>query len=89
MPRLDDLIARFDVDDPAFIADPYPVLNDLREATPIFRNPHTGQWTLTRFTDIAETLGIPVGAVGPTRQRCLDRLRRHPELRGFLKEASI
>jgi cytochrome P450 len=53
---LADLIARFDVDDPAFIADPYPVLNALREATPLFRNERTGQWTLTRFSDVYETL---------------------------------
>ena len=53
---LDDLIARFDPSDPAFIADPYPVLNELREATPGFRNPLTGQWTLTRFADVQETL---------------------------------
>ncbi|MDO8361877.1 MAG: cytochrome P450 [Actinomycetota bacterium] len=53
---LDQLIARFAVDDPAFIADPYPVLNELREATPIFWNERTGQWMLTRFSDIAESL---------------------------------
>lgn len=53
---LDDLIARFDPSDPAFIADPYPVLNELREATAGFRNPLTGQWTLTRFADVQETL---------------------------------
>jgi hypothetical protein len=46
---LADLIARFDVDDPTFIADPYPVLNALREATPGFVNERTGQWTITRF----------------------------------------
>jgi cytochrome P450 len=53
---LDDLIARFDPADPAFIADPYPVLNAIREATPGFRNPLTGQWTITRFADVQETL---------------------------------
>ena len=36
--RLEDLIDRFDVDDPVFIADPYPALNALREATPVFWN---------------------------------------------------
>ena len=56
MAALDELIARLDPDDPAFIADPYPVLADLREATPVFRNPLTGQWTLTRFADVHETL---------------------------------
>jgi len=53
---LDALVARFDVTDPAFIADPYPVLGALREATPVFRNPLTGQWVLTRFQDVFETL---------------------------------
>jgi len=49
-------IAAFDVDDPQFIADPYPALNRLREVTPVFWNERTSQWTLTRFSDIHETL---------------------------------
>ena len=53
---LADLIARFDPADPAFIADPYPVLNEIREATPIFWNESSQQWTLTRFSDVSETL---------------------------------
>ncbi len=53
---LASIIARFDVDDPSFIADPYPVLNELREATPIFWNERSAQWTLTRFADVYETL---------------------------------
>lgn len=53
---LDELIARFDVDDPAFIADPYPVLDGLREAAPGFWNPRTGQWTITRFFDVHQAL---------------------------------
>ncbi len=52
----DDLLARFDVADPAFIADPYPFLNELREATPIVWNEGTQQWMLTRFADAHETL---------------------------------
>ncbi len=56
MAHLDELIARFDVDDPAFIADPYPALADLREATPIYRNEATGQWVLTRFADVHASL---------------------------------
>ncbi|MEO1061407.1 MAG: cytochrome P450 [Actinomycetota bacterium] len=56
MSSLDDLVARFVVDDPDFIADPYPVLGELREATPIFRNEATDQWMLTRFDDISRTL---------------------------------
>ncbi len=32
------------------------------------------------YTEISATLGIPVGTIGPTRMRCLERLRRSPEL---------
>ncbi len=42
--------------DPAFIADPYPALNELRESTPVFWNEQSGQWMLTRFQDVYETL---------------------------------
>ncbi len=56
MSDLAALIERFDVDAPAFIADPYPVLGDLREATPIFWNGRSNQWVLTRFAEVHETL---------------------------------
>jgi cytochrome P450 len=46
----------FAPDDPAFLADPYPALNALREATPGFWNERTGQWTITRFADVSDTL---------------------------------
>lgn len=56
MADLDTLIAAFDVNDPAFIADPYPALNALREATPVFWDDRSEQWVLTRFADVHETL---------------------------------
>jgi cytochrome P450 len=56
MTALDEALTRFRPNDPDFIADPYPVLGALREAAPVFRNPITGQWTLTRFADVQETL---------------------------------
>jgi cytochrome P450 len=54
--EIDELVARFDPADPDFIADPYPALSAIREATPIFWNERTSQWTLTRFADISDTL---------------------------------
>ena len=46
--------------DPSFLQDPYPVLNDVREETPIFRQSKTktGQelWFLTRHDDIQKAL---------------------------------
>lgn len=35
------------------------------------------------YEEIASALGMPIGAIGPTRARCLDQLRRTPELAGF------
>lgn len=56
MSSLAETLARFRPDDPSFVADPYPVLAEIREATPVFRNETTGQWVLTRFADVQETL---------------------------------
>jgi RNA polymerase sigma factor (sigma-70 family) len=36
------------------------------------------------YVDIGAELGMPVGSIGPTRARCLDSLRRSPELSAFL-----
>ena len=56
MSDVERLVGELDFYDPAFIDDPYPTLGRLREATPIFWNPRTGQWMLTRFDDVYETL---------------------------------
>ena len=32
------------------------------------------------YEEVGRRLGMPVGSIGPTRQRCLDRLRGAPEL---------
>jgi len=37
------------------------------------------------YEQISELMGIPRGAIGPTRKRCLERLRQTPELRVFLQ----
>ena len=35
------------------------------------------------YARISEILGMPQGSIGPTRARCLARLRRSPYLRGL------
>jgi RNA polymerase sigma factor (sigma-70 family) len=35
------------------------------------------------YEDVSAALGMPVGAIGPTRMRCLERLRRTPDLAGL------
>jgi RNA polymerase sigma factor (sigma-70 family) len=32
------------------------------------------------YTEISSRLGIPIGSIGPTRRRCLNKLRRHPAI---------
>jgi RNA polymerase sigma factor (sigma-70 family) len=39
------------------------------------------------YSDIATTLGIAVGGIGPTRMRCLDRLRRNPQVVALMDTA--
>jgi RNA polymerase sigma factor (sigma-70 family) len=36
------------------------------------------------YADVSAMLGMPVGSIGPTRARCLDRLRRSPHLTDVL-----
>ena len=38
------------------------------------------------YQEISDKLGIPVGAIGPTRSRCLQKLRRILAQRGFFAE---
>jgi RNA polymerase sigma factor (sigma-70 family) len=36
------------------------------------------------YAQISATLGIPVGSIGPTRARCLDKLRHHPAIAALI-----
>ena len=36
------------------------------------------------YAEISTRLGIPVGSIGPTRGRCLDKLRRHPAITALI-----
>lgn len=48
MPALAELLPRFDLADPAFVADPYPLLAELQAAAPIFWYEPSRQWVVTR-----------------------------------------
>jgi DNA-directed RNA polymerase specialized sigma24 family protein len=36
------------------------------------------------YAQVSAKLGISVGSIGPTRSRCLDRLRRHPAIAALI-----
>jgi RNA polymerase sigma factor (sigma-70 family) len=40
------------------------------------------------YADISARLGLAVGSIGPTRARCLDRLRRSPHLSAILGDGA-
>jgi RNA polymerase sigma factor (sigma-70 family) len=40
------------------------------------------------YAEISDTLGIPVGSIGPNRARCLDRVRRHPSIAALIDAGS-
>jgi RNA polymerase sigma factor (sigma-70 family) len=41
-----------------------------------------------RYAEISARLGIPMGSIGPTRRRCLDKLRRHPAIAALIEADS-
>ena len=40
------------------------------------------------YAEISARLGMPVGSIGPTRSRCLDRMRRHPAIAALIDAES-
>jgi RNA polymerase sigma factor (sigma-70 family) len=40
------------------------------------------------YAKVSATLGIPIGSIGPSRGRCLDRLRRSPHLDGIVPDGA-
>ena len=45
-----------DLNHPAFVADPYPLLAEVRERTPVFFDPGWGKVFFARYDDIAALL---------------------------------
>jgi RNA polymerase sigma factor (sigma-70 family) len=42
----------------------------------------------TPYAEVSARLGIPVGSIGPTRSRCLDRMRRYPAIAALIDAES-
>jgi len=49
----------FDHQDPAFVADPYPVLRRLQEMAPVFWSDRMGAWIVTRHADVRAAFRDP------------------------------
>src|SRR5438874_3120675 len=44
---------RYTLDSPEFLANPYPIFDEMRRNDPIFWNAENNYWILTRYADIA------------------------------------
>ena len=40
------------------------------------------------YAEISARLAMPVGSIGPTRSRCLDRMRRYPAIAALINASS-
>lgn len=50
------MAARIDLSDRDFIQDPYPVLNEMREAAPVVHDDSSNLWLVTRYEDVRACL---------------------------------
>jgi RNA polymerase sigma factor (sigma-70 family) len=41
------------------------------------------------YAQISERLGVPVGSIGPSRRRCLAKLRRHPAIAALINADAV
>ena len=65
----DDLLLRI-LTDPEAIADPYPLLAELRETAPVHKSGVSDYWVLTRYDDCRGALRDPrLGNAEPRRPR--------------------
>jgi hypothetical protein len=82
--------------------DPYPVYEELRERYPVYQNPRTGLWAISRFDDVYEALreprlfssehigappGTPVGVNRPLPMMLLMDPPAHDELRTLVNRS--
>lgn len=50
------IVMQYDLDSPEFLANPYPVFDQLRSSDPIFWSEENSYWILTRYADIASLI---------------------------------
>ena len=91
---MSEALPPFNPMNPEYVADPYPVLQRLREREPVHHSPLMGGWVLSRFADVKAALTHPDLDVLPGRegesplyQMMGDWLSHHPDLRPLMARA--
>lgn len=85
---LEEIVANEDVDaerEAVRADDAYRVRSALARMAPRCRDLLSALYAEEEasYAEVASRVGIPVGAIGPTRARCLEKLRRTMEAEGF------
>jgi cytochrome P450 len=75
--------------DPAVLACPWPAYKTLREEAPIYRDPVTGMYIVTRFADIRAIAADPKTFVNNTRQLQGRQTPATPIIERMMREAGV
>ena len=73
-------MSSFDLNSAEFLANPYPVYDQLRINDPIYWSAENGYWLLTRYADIASLIQNPKlssNRIGAHRSRMPEQLKAH------------
>ncbi|MEU0487469.1 hypothetical protein ABZ260_51030, partial [Streptosporangium sp. NPDC006013] len=93
MPSVADVpTVRVDFKDPAFVRDPYPVLEQIRAAGPVVRHGELGYYMVTGYRDCARVMGLArlfasdiehfVALFGGATMECMDN-PRHDQVKSI------
>ena len=69
----------YDLHDPAIIADPYPTYARMRRQDPVWHNPASGSWVVTRYADVQRIL-LGSGTSNHRVEELLARVPRQADL---------
>ena len=70
----------YDLDSPEFLANPYPIFDQMRNNDPIFWSAENSYWILTRYSDIASLIqneNLSSNRIGAHAGRMPDEAKKH------------
>jgi hypothetical protein len=71
---------QYDLDSPEFLANPYPIFDQMRSNDPIFWSAENSYWILTRYSDIASLIqneNLSSNRIGAHAGRMPDEAKKH------------
>jgi cytochrome P450 len=71
---------QYDLDSPEFLANPYPIFDQMRSNDPIYWSAENSYWILTRYADIASLIqneNLSSNRIGAHARRMPDEAKKH------------